>query len=97
VISTSFIQRQRRRLLARERRYRELIANAGNVPASNLRLKQEVSLPFIRAALDRIDRGTYGICDECGEEIPRERLVVVPAAIRCAPCQSEREVRRGHA
>lgn len=37
----------------------------------------------LRAALDRIDLGTYGICEVCGEPIPAERLLVRPAATTC--------------
>jgi RNA polymerase-binding transcription factor DksA len=31
--------------------------------------------------------GTYGICKECGREIPADRLEAVPEAIRCHSCQ----------
>lgn len=37
-------------------------------------------------ALDKIDEGTYGICEECGEEIPVERLEVEPTARTCVAC-----------
>lgn len=40
----------------------------------------------IRAALDRMDGARYGMCEDCGQEIVRERLVVVPHARRCADC-----------
>jgi DnaK suppressor protein len=38
----------------------------------------------------------YGICAGCGEDIPRERLLAQPTAIRCAACQAagERAQRR---
>ena len=48
----------------------------------------------IEAALRRIDAGTYGECADCGEAIPLERLKSQPAALRCAPCQSQHEQRR---
>jgi RNA polymerase-binding transcription factor DksA len=43
------------------------------------------------AALHRLDLGTYGDCLDCGEAIPLERLLVQPAALRCAPCQADHE------
>ena len=33
----------------------------------------------------------FGICEECGKQIPVERLLIVPDAIRCVPCQRESE------
>ena len=47
-----------------------------------------------RTALGRIDeamgklaRGTYGLCDRCGRDIPKLRLEAVPHAIYCVECQ----------
>lgn len=37
----------------------------------------------LRLALGRIDDGTYGVCEVCGEPIPAARLEVRPAATRC--------------
>lgn len=31
----------------------------------------------------KLTQGTYGICEECGEEISQERLTAVPYAVRC--------------
>jgi RNA polymerase-binding transcription factor DksA len=39
-------------------------------------------------ALERIGEGTYGRCELCREWLPRERLVSVPWARRCASCES---------
>lgn len=44
----------------------------------------------IHAALNRIKLGTYGICADCGEEIPAKRLDAVPTALRCMACESKR-------
>lgn len=38
-------------------------------------------------ALDRLDRGEYGICAECGQPIARARLHAIPEARTCVPCQ----------
>ncbi|MDA0207760.1 MAG: TraR/DksA C4-type zinc finger protein [Acidobacteria bacterium] len=47
----------------------------------------------ITAALDLLDHGRYGICEDCGEEIKPGRLKAVPWATRCVACQTEQEVR----
>jgi RNA polymerase-binding protein DksA len=41
----------------------------------------------IDEALGKIDRGTFGLCDRCGREIPARRLDAVPHAIYCVECQ----------
>jgi DnaK suppressor protein len=40
----------------------------------------------IDLALAKLGNGTYGICDGCGQVIPRRRLEVLPAAARCVAC-----------
>src|SRR6516165_9305130 len=40
----------------------------------------------VLAALDRIDRGTYGSCENCGQKIIEERLELLPYARYCTPC-----------
>ncbi len=42
-------------------------------------------------ALKRIDAGTYGICDGCGEEIPLDRLRTKPSVSLCISCQEKHE------
>ncbi|MDM0107735.1 TraR/DksA family transcriptional regulator [Variovorax sp. J22R24] len=45
----------------------------------------------IEQAQERIACGRYGVCIDCGEEIPRDRMLVQPTAIRCAACQTSAE------
>ena len=45
---------------------------------------------FYRAALDKLNAGTYGVCDGCRRPIPQARLEVLPWATRCVGCQSAR-------
>jgi DnaK suppressor protein len=45
----------------------------------------------IDEALRKLDEGTYGICEDCGEEITQERLNILPFAIYCIDCQEKRE------
>jgi RNA polymerase-binding transcription factor DksA len=40
-------------------------------------------LDDVRRARHRVEQGTYGLCEVCGERIPDERLEVRPWAIRC--------------
>lgn len=42
-------------------------------------------------AINRIDAGTYGVCEECEEPIPLERLAILPYARLCAPDASREE------
>lgn len=49
------------------------------------------SLYMIEEAERRIADGLYGLCVDCAEPIARERLLALPAAIRCAVCQQKLE------
>lgn len=42
-------------------------------------------------ALDRLEKGTYGICEECGEPIGKERLKILPFTRYTLECQQEME------
>jgi DnaK suppressor protein len=42
----------------------------------------------IDRALEKIDLGTYGVCEKCGTNIPRERLKALPYAALCVQCKS---------
>lgn len=42
-------------------------------------------------ALRKLDEGTYGICEDCGEAISDKRLKILPFAIYCTDCQERRE------
>jgi DnaK suppressor protein len=43
----------------------------------------------IESALTQLEVGDYGMCANCGEEIPLARLEAVPFAIYCVDCQAE--------
>lgn len=49
----------------------------------------------IEDALRRIDEGTYGFCEECGEKISKQRLKAVPFATLCVSCKSRKEAEEG--
>lgn len=44
-------------------------------------------------ALEKFERGDYGKCDDCGEEIGKKRLEAVPWASLCIKCAERREAR----
>ncbi len=48
----------------------------------------------ISHALERIERGTYGLCEGCGIAIPTARLDAKPSVSLCLTCQEEHEAGR---
>jgi RNA polymerase-binding protein DksA len=52
---------------------------------------EEKTLQKIEQALIRIDDGTYGTCENCGEAIPKARLQVIPFALQCVACARKEE------
>ena len=48
----------------------------------------------VERALQKIEEGTYGVCDDTGEEIPKGRLEAVPEAIRTVEAQQRYEGER---
>lgn len=48
--------------------------------------RREERIGLLELALDRLDDGTYGRCERCGEDIEFERLKVTPEAVRCSSC-----------
>lgn len=63
---------------AQERENDEVVDAIGNETALSIRV--------IQSALERIENGTYGACDTCGEEIGEARLHAIPEATRCVNC-----------
>ena len=53
----------------------------------------EGTLEAIELALERIEDGTYGQCDECGVKIPKARLNAIPFAPTCVKCAEQLERR----
>lgn len=57
--------------------------------SDNLALENnlEKQLRETNDALEKIEKGTYGICENCGQEIDIERLRAYPAAKTCVKCK----------
>lgn len=52
----------------------------------SLMANEEGTLQRIEAALERIEDGVYGSCDECGSVIPKTRLNAIPYTPFCVKC-----------
>ena len=68
--------------------YENLSANIIGMQRTGQRLKN------LEQSMAVIESQPYGLCIDCGEEIPSRRLAVQPEAVRCAPCQGEWEEER---
>jgi DnaK suppressor protein len=63
----------------------------GDIELALLQMKSE-TLNQIDNALMRLERGDYGYCADCSEEIAEKRLRALPFAVRCKDCEEAREV-----
>jgi len=61
---------------------------------ASVREQIERRLKDVDRALQKVEEGTYGVCDDTGEEIPRGRLEAVPEAIRTVEAQQRFETER---
>ena len=52
---------------------------------------QSGELAEVRDALERLDKGAFGLCDECNDDIPMDRLRAIPYARLCMKCKSAEE------
>ena len=56
-----------------------------------IRDREHKLIKKIRKALERIDNGTYGICDKCEENISTKRLKARPVTTQCIDCKKKEE------
>ena len=56
---------------------------------AKISMRQAKQVKEIEDALERIKHGDYGICEDCGETIPEQRLRLFPAAKLCVRCQED--------
>ena len=68
-------------------------ASGNNEVHIALKLKQTDAkiLPAIEEALQRIDKGTYGVCRDCGEPISPARLNAIPWTRVCITCKEKQK------
>jgi DnaK suppressor protein len=83
----------------------EMTSDSSNFPDPTDRATQESDRNFelrirdrerklinkIKDALDRIENGEFGVCEECGDEISEARLKVRPVTTLCINCKMEAE------
>jgi DnaK suppressor protein len=75
--------------------YDEGFADSGQVTAERGEVDALVgslreTLLDVDAALAKMDAGTYGPCESCGDDIAEDRLEAMPAARLCMSCASKR-------
>jgi RNA polymerase-binding protein DksA len=70
------------------------LENAEVVDALGNEARTEISR--IARALDQIKNGTYGVCIDCGDQIPMARLEAYPFADRCIRCATAAESEHRH-
>lgn len=93
----------RSRLLRERRRQLELasppewdheLAIEDRDMARAVSVRAKASVEAVDAALERLDDGTYGVCEACAGPIAYQRLLVVPTATLCITCETARGARR---
>jgi RNA polymerase-binding transcription factor DksA len=50
---------------------------------------QRAELGLIHLALERIERGIFGLCEKCSERISEERLLATPWKPSCSACETQ--------
>ena len=76
------------------------VADTGDMSLQDSTGEQQISILEVRnrmrnqidEALQHLDEGTYGICDDCDRPISPARLKAVPFARRCVECQRQAEM-----
>ena len=58
-----------------------------------IRDRERKLIEKIKEALERIDNGTFGMCEICGREISEERLRARPVTTLCIDCKKKQEAR----
>lgn len=56
-----------------------------------IRDRENKLIKKIKKALDRIEDGSFGICESCGEDISIERLKARPVTTQCIECKTKQE------
>src|SRR6188474_2103424 len=56
-----------------------------------LRGREKVFLTKIQKALEKLESGSFGVCDECGEKISIKRLEARPETTLCIRCKEDQE------
>jgi DnaK suppressor protein len=60
---------------------------------AQLLIREKEKLLKVESALKRIDNGTFGDCEECGDKISEKRLMINPGFITCIICAEDLETK----
>jgi DnaK suppressor protein len=66
----------------------QVTAERGEAEALAAKLRE--ALREVEVALGKLDTGTYGVCEACGQQIDSARLEAMPTARLCINCASKR-------
>ena len=69
----------------------QAVAELDNNFLLRLRCREQKLLKKIDEAIARIDGGTYGVCESCGEQISLKRLEARPVTTLCIDCKTRQE------
>ena len=73
---------------SQERREGEAIENYELEKQLILKEQMEYNLTEVQNALRKLERGTYGLCENCGRRVDPARLEVIPQASLCLDCKA---------
>lgn len=59
----------------------------------HIRERENKLIGKIKDALEKIDQGTFGVCEVCGDEISEERLEARPVTTLCITCKKRQEAK----
>ena len=74
----------------------EIQANMILELANQLSFRDNNKITQINDALHKIEDNTYGLCEDCGDDIPEKRLMANPHFLTCVTCAEERELENKH-
>jgi len=95
------LERAERELLSEasgENNYRDHMADQGTATFEReldmtFEENERTALDDVRAAVARMEDGTYGTCAKCSADIPAARLEAMPTATLCITCKEAEETR----
>ncbi len=69
----------------------QLLQEKENQLGFRLQARNSIYLKKVRNALQRIEEGCFGDCEDCGEKISTQRLIARPTAELCIACKEDSE------
>ena len=57
-----------------------------------LNIRNNLKIKKIDKAIKQVEDKTYGVCEDCGDQIPQKRLLINPYTTICVDCAEEREL-----